>query len=111
MDDEFFSWMEMLYNTSLALMLQVGVYSEGWIGYTTDPQHPSYAQFWRWTDHTPSIYSLWHPGYPVNASTCAGMVSSGNPYNPSNNGSAYWGNDLSCTDALPYICKQFPICG
>uniref|UniRef100_A0A914DNN6 C-type lectin domain-containing protein n=1 Tax=Acrobeloides nanus TaxID=290746 RepID=A0A914DNN6_9BILA len=58
-----------------ALMLkQVGVYSDVWIGYNTDPQRLIYAQFWGWTDRTPNIYSLWHPDFPINASTCAVMV-------------------------------------
>jgi hypothetical protein len=93
-------------------MLQVGVSSLAWIGYySTDPQHPSYVQFWGWTDYTPSSYSLWHPNYPINASPCAIMRSSGNPFNPSHNGSAYWSNDVPCTAAFGYICKQFPICG
>ena len=88
MDDKFFSWMEMPYNTSLELMLQVGVSSLAWIGYySTYPQNPSYAQFWEWTDRTPSIYSLWTSGSPNNVSICAHMRSSGSPYN---NGNPYW---------------------
>jgi hypothetical protein len=95
-------------------MHEISSYSAVWIGfYTTKPQNPTLPNFWTWIDGTPAIFTDWVTNAPYNLSTnCVYMYSSGSPYN---DGRTFWSNSIctncTCSAAIPYICKQFPICG
>jgi hypothetical protein len=92
----------------LALIHEQFAYSVFWIGfYTVDTNQPNIISFWRWEDQTSVVYTDWFPQNPTNASQCANMVTSNNPWY---NGTKYWENSHQCDQQYYSVCKQPPIC-
>jgi hypothetical protein len=88
-------------------MHEISAWNNIWIGLqNTNMDLPN---FWAWTDNTPVTYTDWAPNFPMNASFCTYMTSSGSPYN---NGLRIWANNVNCSDrdTTGFMCKQSPVC-
>uniref|UniRef100_A0A914EL43 C-type lectin domain-containing protein n=1 Tax=Acrobeloides nanus TaxID=290746 RepID=A0A914EL43_9BILA len=100
----------------LILQSNTNVNKKTWIGFAVNTQ----AVQWQWTDQGPITYTNWYQNKPVTAGCINGVAPWGNGngcvnFQPTGSGcdggSNYWENFYSCATALPFVCKQTPICG